>query len=132
MRRFFNIPRGKRLLIWPPVIAALFVAASLLALSAARMVWRALEVRRERLMLEEKLEELKVEKAELEARLRAAGSAEVIEKMAKEKLNLKKPEEEVVVIPPQRETDQALQRQAGFGPWSVWDWLGSLTGFWRR
>lgn len=130
MRRFFNIPRGKHLLIWPPVIAALFVAASLLALSAWRIVWRALEVRRERLILEEKLEELKAEKAKLEARLGAAGSAEVIEKMAKEKLNLKKPEEEVVVIPLQRETDQALQRQAGFGLWSMWDWLGSLTGFW--
>lgn len=100
MGRFFNIPRGKYLLAWPPVIAVFAVIAVLLSISAARIVLRYAEIRRERAALEKKVEELKAEKERLEASVRAAGDPEVIERMAKERLNLKKPEEQVAIIVP--------------------------------
>lgn len=98
MFRFSKIPRGRDFWGWPPLVFILTIIAVGLAISASRIGLRALNIAGERRASEERIRQLEAEKAGLEESLRALGSAEAVERMAKEKLNLKQPGEEVVVV----------------------------------
>lgn len=69
---------------------------------AARMVRHAFFMRDQSQEMTAKIEELKIKKQELERELAAIQSKEVIEREAKERLNLKNPGEEVVVVVPEK------------------------------
>ena len=122
---YFQIPRGKDFLIWPPFIAALAVIASALAISAARIVIREQEIRRERRTVEERIQTLEAERKRLEEAILALGSPEAVERVAKEKLNLKQPGEEVVVVVPEFKGPPAIYE---FIP----TWLAELIRFLLR
>lgn len=84
-----------------PAAVVFFLALALfLASGTFRIIVRLFEIRRERQALEKKISELTAEKQRLRGALRSAESPGTIEKMAKEKLNLKNPKEEVVIVTP--------------------------------
>lgn len=90
------------------------------------------EARRERQALEKKVENLKAEVLRAEEAVRVAGSSEVIEKMAKEKLNLKKPEEQVVIVEPPKEIAPSRQQPAASGNFFLFRWLSGWFNFLKR
>ncbi len=128
--RLPTIPRGKDLWSWPPVVVILVFAVAGLGVSAVRVGRRAWDIRRERQAVAAKVRELEAEKARLEAAIEALGSAAAVERLAKEKFNLQKPGEEVVVVVPEGRfatgTTAGRKRLAPFG------WLGELIDFFRR
>ncbi len=127
------MPKGRDLWGWPPVVILLGVVSVLLGLSAFRISLRYQEVRKERQVLQEKVNELKAEIARTEETIRASGSSEVIEKLAKDRLNLKRPEEEVVVVLPKRDNLAASAPDMQNGDFiAVADWFRSLASFFRR
>ena len=103
----------------------LVVIAVAVSYSAARMVRDALVVRRESSMNNAKIEELKKKKQELEQYLAELQTKEAMEREAKERLNLKKIGEKVVVIVPDKMKD-AIQGVSSEGFW------GRITSFFRR
>lgn len=110
------------------VILALAVVAGLLATGAVRIALRAQAIHGEAQALKQRTQALAAEKKQLEESIRAAGSAEGIERMAKEFLNLKQPGEEVVVVTSEQQASAPLPQSAGF--WvSVRDLLQKL---WRH
>lgn len=98
------IPKRKDFWGWPPVLAFLFVVAVLLSVSTIRIFLRASAIRREENVLKGQIRKLEAENARLKGSLQQAGSREVVERMAKEKLNLKQLGEEVVVVTPEATT----------------------------
>lgn len=101
MARFHTtIPKGKDFWGWPPALALLFIAAVLLSASAIRIFIRASAIRGEQNALEDQIKKIEAENARLKESLRQTDSREAVERMAKEKLNLKQPGEEVVVVMP--------------------------------
>lgn len=98
MPRLPRIPSGKDFFSWPPVIASLALAALLLISSTARIVARARELRLERRAVAERITALEADRKRLEESLGALESREAVERLAKEKLGLKNPGEEVVVV----------------------------------
>lgn len=115
-----------------PVLIGLAVVVGLLATSAVRILRRELAIRRERAAVERKIEELVAEKKRLEESLSALGSPQAVERLAKERLNLKNPGEEVVVVTPGRgaatATDSRANRWHEFLP----RWLTELVNFLGR
>lgn len=115
-------------------LAALLVAvlAVLLGVSASRIYLRYRAVRQERLILEVRRRALETEVARLEAAVQAAGSPEVIERIAKETLNRKRPGESVVVVLPASAASNTPLGPAGAGGWFPSRWLAPLIDFFRR
>lgn len=119
-------------MIWPPLLATLGAATFFLAAGTVRIFERFSEVRGERQVLEKKLQELKAEKERLEASVQSAESAEAVERMAKERLNFKKPSESVVVV-----TQRKLATSSSRGTGQKADnqssgWLKNILDFLRR
>lgn len=125
-----RIPRGRDFWAWPPVVVGLGLASALLVVSAGRIMLRERAVARERAMGEEKIRALQAEKVLLEEAIGAIADPETIERLAKAQLNLKNPEEEVVVVVPARGGTSAPPRSGStrFG-WFTNSWLGQLFGF---
>lgn len=104
----------------------------LLILSAAvgygsyRMARQAWSVYRESAGNRKKIEELKQKKQELQAYLERLQTPGEVERQAKERLNLKLPGEQVIVVVAEKasSTRERIQ-EAGTG---AWHWL---TGFWN-
>lgn len=71
------------------------------------MIRQAVVLRQEAKNAERKVEELTRKKAELEAYLAELQTPEAVEREAKERLNLKKKGEEVVVVVPKDEKEDA-------------------------
>lgn len=113
----------------PAALLALAVGAAFLATSAARIAIRARAMERERRAAEERMRALEAEVARLEAILGAIESPEAVERLAKEQLNLKRPGEEVVVVP-RRDRAAAADDGARTGAFleSFLAWLRSLFG----
>lgn len=134
MVRFSNmsIPRGRAFLSWPPVVVLLAVVAALLIGSSVRVAMRAWEFRREQQAVEEEIRKLQVQSQELSESIRALEEPEVIERLAKEKLNLKNPGEEVVLVLPETAVPPPAT-SSGRG-WSRFlpSWLAHLFSFLRR
>lgn len=113
----------------PTVIGALLVIALLLGVSATRIVLRAWSIRRERAAMEGRIRELEAEKQRLEQALLGASSPETVERLAKERLNLKQPGEEVVVVtPPAKPSLPEASRFSRLIP----SWLRELFAFLGR
>jgi len=84
----------------PAAVIIFLTLTILLGSGAFRISSRYFEIRRERQALEKKISDLNAEKRRLEEASFFAESPETIERMAKEKLNLKNPKEEVVIVTP--------------------------------
>lgn len=132
MARFskLRIPAGRAFLTWPPVLALLGVAVGLLGFSAGRVVLRAVAIDRERSRLEAGVKALEAETIRLREALGVVASPEAVERLAKERLNLKNPGEEVVVIAPINlpASSTPIETAAGRGR----SWLGALFEFLGR
>lgn len=83
------------------------------AIGAVRMMRETAALRREARKGEEKIATLAARKAELAARIAELETPEAIEREAKEKLNLKKRGETVVVVLAGRQSDQNNPERAG-------------------
>lgn len=114
----------------PPVVALFLVVAGFLSVSAVRMMLRAAEIQKERIALESKVRELEARKADLEASLANIDSPGAIERAAKDKLDLKNPGEEVVVVEPDRATTTG-KRPSGFVSFLP-GWLAHVFQFFGR
>ena len=132
MFNFTNFPRGRDLLSWPPAIAALAAAAIFFTVSAVKIVIRERAIASERGVLEEKIVKLQDGKEDLERAVLGLGSKEVVERMAKEKLNLKNPGEEVVMVAPPAVLALDDGNRGNFFIKLVSDWISQLRGFFRR
>lgn len=129
MRLFPKIPPGRNLWRWPPAVIFLVVIAGLLVVSAVRVVIRERSLARERRALEERVAMLGAEKSRVAEAVRALGAPEAVERLAKERLNLKNPGEEVVVVRPGGSSAPVSPRTwLSFLP----GWLASLFDFLRR
>lgn len=73
------------------------------------VVRRAMVLYQESNVIQKKVEELKKKKQELEVQLQEFENPEAIEREAKERLNLKRPGEKVVVVVPETATTTAQQ-----------------------
>lgn len=113
----FQIPRGKEFFSWPPAIALFAVAAFFLLSGAIRIAIRERQFTDERKKLEARLEALKAEKARLESEISRTQSPEAVERLAKERLNLKKPGEEVVVVQPPAAPDHSAEPKRWLPAW---------------
>lgn len=80
----------------------LVVVAIVVSYSASRMVRDVFVLREQSAEITQKIEELTKKKRELEIYLAEIQTKEAIEREAKNRLNLKKPGEEVVVIVPEK------------------------------
>ena len=85
----------------------------LIGYGALRGVLQALELRKEAKGKEKKIEELLEKKVELERYLAELENAEVVKREAKERLNLKEPGENVVVVVPVEEETSPTEPVAG-------------------
>ena len=135
MPRLPRIPSGKDFFSWPPVIVALALAALLLLSSAARIVARSRELRQERRTTAERIRALEADRLRLEESLGALESREALERLAKEKLGLKNPGEEVVVVlaePAASGTPPAPDEARSFFIRFLPGWLGELFAFLSR
>ena len=134
MARIPERPTGFRTFLASPAIFwGLLVIVGLLVTSATRIVLRERELRAEERTLGEERRVAEAEVARLDASIRAGTSPEVVERLAKERLNMKNPGEEVVVVSPEGEVSPAppparsrfsLGAMFGFS-----GWLGELLSF---
>ena len=123
------IPRGPNLWSSAPVAALLIAIAAFLAVSSVRIVRRAIGIQRERATLDARIRELQAERERLRQAIASLGSPEAVERLAKERLNLKRPGEEVVVVtPPAKPAPSEASRFSRFIP----SWLHELFGFLGR
>lgn len=72
----------------------------------------ALSMRRESEEVNQKIAELRQKKAQLEAYVEELQTKEAVERRAKERLNLKKPGEEVVVVMPPEKKEEPQTHEA--------------------
>lgn len=128
---FSNIPRGRQLFAWPPTIAFLLVIAALLGTSAVRMYIRERAIGSDQQVLDQRVRDLRTENERLSRTSAVITSPDVIERMAKEQLNLKKPDEHVAVVV---SGDAASSSgTAASAPSDFFSgWLGSVFRFFRR
>lgn len=87
-------------LSFPAVFFGLVALAGLLAMSATRIILRERALDAEERALGEERRATEDEIARLKAGIAAGASPEAVERLAKERLNLKNPGEEVVVVAP--------------------------------
>ena len=128
----FKIPRGRDFWGWPPVMLTLAIIAVGLAVSSSRVSFRAWGIAGERRAMEERIRRLEDENKRLEESLRALGSSEIVERMAKEKLNLKQPGEEVVVVTPPAAAASAFPRGENFFLKFLPGWISQFIAFLSR
>lgn len=95
----------------------LIVIAMIASYSASRMGYRVFFARQHSAEMAQKIEELRKTKKELEDQIAEIQTKEAVEREAKERLNLKKPGEEVVVVVPQKEEEEKLKEK----PHSFWE-----------
>lgn len=110
----------------PFIVCGLVAAALFLSVSAVRIVIRASAIHGEEKKLEQDRAALEEKKRNLELALEHANSPEVIERIAKEKLNLKNEGEQVVVVKTEIATSTP---EVGFLQGIIPDWLKRLFGF---
>ena len=95
---------------------ALILIAVAISYNAARMVRDALDMRTQSADMTQRIEQLKVKKQELEVLLTELQTKEAVEREAKERLNLKKPGEQVVVVVPEKKDSSPAEQ-----PMSLWE-----------
>lgn len=113
----------------PLVMALLVIAAALLSFSAVRISIRAYAIHREQQTMESHIRELEAEKKRLQEAITALDDPATVERMAKERLNLKNPGEEVVIVTPK--SGESASRRSGISRF-VPSWLREFFGFLGR
>lgn len=128
--RFPKLHSGRAAFGSPFVAVSAVVIALLLSWSAGRIVLRARAIHRERSAMAERIRELEAERERLYGAIATLDTPEAVERLAKERLNLKRPEEEVVVVTPEPASPPAggRSRFLGFIP----SWLREFFGFLSR
>ncbi|MDP3770167.1 MAG: septum formation initiator family protein [bacterium] len=102
----------------------LVVVAVAVSYSASRMVRDAFVLRKQSEEMTQKIDELIKEKRGLEAYLAEMQTKEAVEREAKDRLNLKKPGEEVVVIVPEKKEIAVVAESQS--------WWAALKHFFER
>ena len=106
----------------------LLIAASAVAYASFYLAKQAFALYRESMVNQRKIEQLTHRKRELEAYLKHLQTPGAIEQQARERLNLKLPREQVVVVLTKKADDiQKQVEQAGQGFWKwLFEWLGRI------
>ena len=94
-------------------IILIFVALAA-SYSAARMVRNAMLVRAHSNEITQKIEQLKLKKKELEAQLMEIQTKEAVEREGKERFNLKKSGEQVIVVVPEKKDNPPISPRMSF------------------
>lgn len=112
------------------------MVAGFLLVSATRILLRERALRVEEQALAESVRKTEGEVARLQAGIDAGTSHESVERLAKERLNLKNPGEEVVVVSPKEETESSAEPRSSRFSLSAFfgfsGWLGELFSFLER
>lgn len=113
------------------VLKTSFLVNIILAFAVFGVVWsgirmgvQALSMRRESEDMNRKIAELRQKKAQLEAYVQELQTKEAVERRAKERLNLKKPGEEVVVVMPPEKKEEPQAHEAT----TTWDKIKGFFG----
>lgn len=88
-----------------------------LSFSNARLYQRRMDLSNQAGTLQNEVDRLDQDNKKLHNRLEQAGTQEYLEKTARERLNLKKPGEEVVAVIAPRETGEEQEKSAEKNPW---------------
>ncbi len=126
------MPSGRDLWRWPPAAVFLIVVVGFLVTSAVRITIRERAIARERRALEERVAILEAEKSRLAEAIRALGDPAAVERLAKERLNLKNTGEEVVVVVPDGRTVAAPPASGSWLEQILGPWLGALIRVFRH
>lgn len=110
----FKIKRGKELLVWPPAIAVLAAIAAILTFRSFDVFGRFGQLRSEREKIEERISFLEAERWVVAEQMLELASADGIERMAKEKLGLRNPGEEVAIVVAEEGTTTTPNANGGF------------------
>lgn len=117
----------------PAVFFGLLILAGLLVTSATRIILRERALRAEERALGEERRAVEAEVARLRASIEAGTSPDAVERLAKERLNMKNPGEEVVVVSPGGEISPspapARSRWSLGAMFGFSGWLGELVSF---
>lgn len=109
------------------VNVALIGLAMVVSYNAARMVRNAIVLRAQSADMTKKIEELRLKKQELEAELVQIQTKEATEREAKERLNMKKSGEEVVVVVPEKKDNIVTA-----SPSAIWNTMREkITSFFQ-
>ena len=92
----------------------LILVVAMISFSAVRIVRNVLMTREQSAEMTQKIEQLKERKQELEATLTELQTKEAAEREAKERLNLKNPGEQVVVVVPEKKDDSTVPQPTDF------------------
>ena len=109
----------------PIIVIISLILALVIMYNAAQLFVRARIVRHDAATLQKKITDLNSEKAIIEKEIAQSQSPEVIEKLAKENLNLKKSGEEVAVIIPLSTSTKGQLVDSG----SLWNRMKSFFRF---
>lgn len=108
------------------VIILLVALAAAVGYGAARMVLNSVALRGESRETQKQIEELLARKKELEARIAELQNEEAIRREAKERLNLKLPGENVVVVVPEKQEASDAPQSNG-----ILDRVVNFLKFWQ-
>ncbi len=101
----------------------LILVVAIISFSAVRIVRNVLMTHEQSAEMTQKIEQLKTRKKELEAALVEIQTKEAVEREAKERLNLKSPGEQVVVVVPEKKDNAPL-----IHPMNFWDRIKFFFG----
>lgn len=132
MALFSFLPQHRNTWVSVLLTAGLVGVAVFLTISAGRIILRAREIHEERRAQEAKIQAAETKQRELGRSWGQAGSAEAVERMAKERMNLKNPGEAVVVVEPPRAATTRGDARAAFFFRIAPTWLQELFHFLLR
>lgn len=104
--------------------SAILIIVGYLVVSNLRINQKRGELEYQRRVLEEKIQELELKRQGLEAQISQTLEEDYLEKEAREKLNLKKPGEEVVAVLPSEEEEKKPAER------SFWEKILDKIKFW--
>jgi len=108
----------------------LLLFAAFLALSNFKINQKRTEFNSRLQILAPKIQDLKKRNQELEEKISEIPTEDYLEQVAREKMNLKKPGEEVVVIKKEQESPTSSPKEKNnFGPQN---WLDPVRNFWNK
>ncbi len=125
MRLFQERRKLKRIIFSKPALSVMLVLAILSAGAAVKAVFKAYGAYKTSEEIAARARNLEEEKIRLEERIERLGTPEGLEKEAKERFNVKKPGEEVLIIvnPVNAPTSSDIKASGGF-----WGFISNFLG----